>query len=609
MEHRPRRAPGAPPPQQLPPSRGGAGGGPAGGGRGGPRVVPPALRRRGAPGPSPASASSGASAASPGRAVGRALFGTEGREPEDFDAAVLVAPSVRPEDNTFLYHARGIVSTGGGILSHAGLIATQFRKPALIVSGEWQREPDGSSTLLYRTPEYREERREVEGVRGRALPRLARARAPAPGRGPRGARRRRGDAARAGAGARRAGPPRRALAARRGGTAPRPRRRPAGGPRAPRAPRACGPPDPQDPRPAPRTPCSPATRPTSCSRARPSRGRPRAATTGRSSSALLLRNRAVGEAARQYLVELVRELRTRHAALVDEARRILPTAASTHEVLARRLDALRLGGPWTRPPRPCAPAASSRPRRRLPVAARHRPPGRSADCGSCAPRGLRELSAAPAHDPRRRHLLRQIERLDLLLGCPGEAERPAGPRAPRRGGRGGASRAARPAGRDRRGGGLRAPPAHRLEGGEPRGGGAARRAASSRPGSSSRTARSRRCSTRPSRAPTLREAVTLRAPSRPSSARGDLDNARKSALIRGLWDGARLPEELAREVAGGLPAPRGRPGRGRASRTNRRGRSSPSAPRPARRTPSSRPGPASSTRSCSSAAKRACSRT
>ena len=101
--------------------------------------------------------------ASPGRTVGRALFGTEGRAPGDFDAAVLVAPSVRPEDNTFLYHARGIVSTGGGILSHAGLIATQFRKPALIVSGQWLREPDGSSTLLYRTPEYREEQRAVFG--------------------------------------------------------------------------------------------------------------------------------------------------------------------------------------------------------------------------------------------------------------------------------------------------------------------------------------------------------------------------------------------------------------------------------------------------------------
>jgi phosphohistidine swiveling domain-containing protein len=101
--------------------------------------------------------------ASPGRAVGTALFGTRGRTPEELDGALLVAPSVRPEDTTFLYHAAGIVSTGGGILSHAGLIATQFRKPALIVSGEWRCEADGSRTLLYRTPEYREEQREVDG--------------------------------------------------------------------------------------------------------------------------------------------------------------------------------------------------------------------------------------------------------------------------------------------------------------------------------------------------------------------------------------------------------------------------------------------------------------
>jgi phosphoenolpyruvate synthase/pyruvate phosphate dikinase len=43
-------------------------------------------------------------------------------------------------------------------------------------------------------------------------------------------------------------------------------------------------------------------------------------------------------------------------------------------------------------------------------------------------------------------------------------------------------------------------------------------------------------------ASTLHEAVAA------ILARGDLDNARKSALIRGLWDGARLSEELSREV-------------------------------------------------------------
>lgn len=103
--------------------------------------------------------------ASPGQAVGRALFRTAGRTPDDFDGAVLVAASVRPEDNTFLYHAAAIVSTGGGILSHAGLIAAQFHKPALIISGEWQQESDGNPILRYHTLEYREEEREARGLR------------------------------------------------------------------------------------------------------------------------------------------------------------------------------------------------------------------------------------------------------------------------------------------------------------------------------------------------------------------------------------------------------------------------------------------------------------
>ncbi len=101
--------------------------------------------------------------ASPGRAVGRALFRTTGRKPEDFDGAVLLAPFLRPEDNTCLFHSAGVVSTGGGILSHAGLIAVQFRKPALIIPGRWQTEPDGSLTLLYQTLEYREEARDAGG--------------------------------------------------------------------------------------------------------------------------------------------------------------------------------------------------------------------------------------------------------------------------------------------------------------------------------------------------------------------------------------------------------------------------------------------------------------
>ncbi|MBC8417519.1 MAG: hypothetical protein H8E10_02870 [Desulfobacterales bacterium] len=101
--------------------------------------------------------------ASPGRAVGRVLLGTEGRRPKDFEGSILVTPSLRPEDNTFLYHSSGIISTGGGILSHAGLTAIQFRKPALIISGEWQRSPDGALMLMCRTSRYREEKKTAHG--------------------------------------------------------------------------------------------------------------------------------------------------------------------------------------------------------------------------------------------------------------------------------------------------------------------------------------------------------------------------------------------------------------------------------------------------------------
>jgi len=119
----------------------------------------PTRRRRALPGET-AIAGLGAS---PGRAVGRAVLGTEGRAPEDCTAAVLIAPTVRPQDNAFLYQAAGVVSTGGGILSHTGLVAAQFRKPALIIQGQWQSADDGSLTLLYRTSDYSEENREICG--------------------------------------------------------------------------------------------------------------------------------------------------------------------------------------------------------------------------------------------------------------------------------------------------------------------------------------------------------------------------------------------------------------------------------------------------------------
>jgi phosphohistidine swiveling domain-containing protein len=103
--------------------------------------------------------------ASPGRFSGRALFGTKSRLPEEFDGAVLVSPALQPEDSPYLYRAAGIVSTGGGILSHAGLLAAQFRKPAIIVSGHWESGPSKRPQLHSVSSDYEEEEKTASGYR------------------------------------------------------------------------------------------------------------------------------------------------------------------------------------------------------------------------------------------------------------------------------------------------------------------------------------------------------------------------------------------------------------------------------------------------------------
>ncbi len=104
-----------------------------------------------------------ATVAAPGRATGFALFHTAGRRPAEFEGAVLLARAVRPEDTPWLRHAAGIVSTGGGILSHVGLVALELEKPALIVEGRWSTSPSGAEVLLYRRPQWREEESTVAG--------------------------------------------------------------------------------------------------------------------------------------------------------------------------------------------------------------------------------------------------------------------------------------------------------------------------------------------------------------------------------------------------------------------------------------------------------------
>jgi pyruvate, water dikinase len=484
--------------------------------------------------------------ASPGRAVGTALFGTAGRTPEDFDGAVLVAASVRPEDNTFLYHARGIVSTGGGILSHAGLIAMQFRKPALIVSGQWQREPDGLLALIYRTPEYREELRDVFGCR-LSLYRDWRDREH---------RLREGDllVLDASDGTLRVlGQHRDVLALHDGfrlfGEA---------GLRLART-------DDEKEILALR-----GRRLRGAHQIRKLLGRLTdpvlarhaarelllgeallggAASRGERAQllSLLLRNRSVGDAIRDHLVQVTQELVRRHAAVAGETRRRIPTSASLFEVLAQRLETLRLRQALEGATAsllecgvaPSAPDSSSVPDVDFPVL--HRLEELRAERA----RALRGLVTAPALDSRLRHLLRQVQRLDLVLGLAEDGDvrlartrlasedesvqRRLGNRrvlAAREGGFEIHSlvgwKAANLAEVERLGGGGLVPPWFVV---------------------TDRAFEEVLDSPVPPGARTLREAIAG------ILARGDIDNAQKSACIRDLWERVILPEELNEEVA------------------------------------------------------------
>jgi hypothetical protein len=102
--------------------------------------------------------------ASPGRRVGPARLGTKGRIPADLDGGVLIATTLTPEDAVFLPHAVAVVGTGGGILSHAGLMAVQFGRPAIVIPGEWRTESGGATYLACRCVEFETLSRTVAGI-------------------------------------------------------------------------------------------------------------------------------------------------------------------------------------------------------------------------------------------------------------------------------------------------------------------------------------------------------------------------------------------------------------------------------------------------------------
>jgi phosphohistidine swiveling domain-containing protein len=97
--------------------------------------------------------------ASPGRAVGLARIGLAGRRPADVEGSILIAPALSPTENPFVFRCAAIISTGGGILSHAGLLALQFRKPALVVEATLERDAAGGESLVYSRVRHREVRK------------------------------------------------------------------------------------------------------------------------------------------------------------------------------------------------------------------------------------------------------------------------------------------------------------------------------------------------------------------------------------------------------------------------------------------------------------------
>ena len=102
--------------------------------------------------------------AAPGRAMGLVRFPTN-QSADDFAGAVLVTPAFRPEDVPLVRQAAAIVTTGGGVLSHAGLTALELEKPALIVDARWLRPGQGSTMLVAQRARYRDETACVDGFR------------------------------------------------------------------------------------------------------------------------------------------------------------------------------------------------------------------------------------------------------------------------------------------------------------------------------------------------------------------------------------------------------------------------------------------------------------
>jgi pyruvate,water dikinase len=99
--------------------------------------------------------------ASPGRAAGIARLGAAHRGPRDLLGCVLVAAGLDPKDAPLLLSVSAVVATGGGILSHLGLLAVESGKPAVIVEGRWGTTAHGEPVLTFTTEVYDSHERRI----------------------------------------------------------------------------------------------------------------------------------------------------------------------------------------------------------------------------------------------------------------------------------------------------------------------------------------------------------------------------------------------------------------------------------------------------------------
>ena len=100
--------------------------------------------------------------AAPGRAGGFARFMNPRMTAKDAAEAVLVAPAFRPDHAPLIARAAALLSTGGGILSHAGVTALELGIPALAVEALWSHRP--TARLVRQQVRYSDEQLEINDL-------------------------------------------------------------------------------------------------------------------------------------------------------------------------------------------------------------------------------------------------------------------------------------------------------------------------------------------------------------------------------------------------------------------------------------------------------------